>query len=250
MARAVKTPPPTPSRKGRGKGSLILPSGKGKRGFPPPSGRGLGGGLRSRAKKIAALLRRTYPATKTALSHADPFQLLIATILSAQCTDVQVNKVTPALFAKYATPQALSRARQSDVTLLIHSTGFFQNKARNIIACAGGIVERFGGDVPNTLEDLITLPGVGRKTANVVRAAWWDIPGMVVDTHVKRLSNLLGLTTESDPTKIEFALMALLPAEAWNAFSMNLILHGRKICIARRPKCPECVLNQLCPSAR
>ncbi len=206
--------------------------------------------LRTRARKIAALLRRTYPATKTALHHHDPFQLLVATILSAQCTDAQVNKVTPHLFAQYPTASMLAVAKQSAVEKIIHSTGFYKNKSRNIIACAQGLVERFGGQVPNQLEELITLPGVGRKTANVVLGAWWDIPGMVVDTHVTRLSRLLGLTTASDPVKIEYALMELLPKKEWNDFGMNLILHGRKICIARRPKCLECVLNQLCPSAR
>lgn len=203
----------------------------------------------TRARKIAALLRHTYPPTKTALYHKSPYELLIATILSAQCTDAQVNKVTPAVFAKYPSAAALAHAGRADVERLIRSTGFFQNKARNIIACAQGIVERFKGEVPNRLDDLVTLSGVGRKTANVVLGAWWDIPGMVVDTHVKRLSRLLGLTSESDPTKIEFALMALLPKTGWNAFGMHLILHGRRICIARRPKCAECVLNHLCPSA-
>ncbi len=206
--------------------------------------------LRQRAKKIAKLLRKEFPTTKTALQHSDAYQLIIATILSAQCTDAQVNKVTPALFARFPTPQTLANATSTEVESLIRSTGFFKNKARNIMACAKGLLERFGGEVPQRLEDLITLPGVGRKTANVVLGAMWDIPGMVVDTHVKRLSNLLGLTTETDPTKIEFALMQLLPPTEWNDFSMNLILHGRKTCIARRPKCAACVLNPLCPSAK
>lgn len=174
----------------------------------------------------------------------------MATILSAQCTDARVNLVTPALFVRYRTARDFATAAPAELETLIRSTGFYKAKARHIIGCCRGLVERFGGTIPRKLEDLVTLPGVGRKTANVVLGACWDIPGMVVDTHVKRISNLLKLTHHHDPVKIERDLMALLPKHKWNDFGMHLILHGRKTCIARRPKCAECVLNTLCPSTK
>lgn len=158
--------------------------------------------------------------------------------------------VTPALFAQYRHAHDFADAAPAELEALIRSTGFYKAKARHITGCCRGLMERFGGKVPPRLADLVTLPGVGRKTANVVLGACWDIPGMVVDTHVKRISNLLKLTQHHDPVKIEHDLMALLPKKAWNAFGMNLILHGRKTCIARRPKCAECVLNTLCPSSK
>lgn len=205
------------------------------------------------AKKITEIARRLramYPDTRTALTHDSPLQLLVATILSAQCTDVRVNMVTPALFARFPTAAAFACADAAELERLIHSTGFYKNKARNIIGCCRALLENFGGEVPQRLDDLVTLPGVGRKTANVVLGACWNIPGMVVDTHVKRLSNLLGLTKNSDPEKIEQDLMRQLPQEDWNHFGMDLILHGRAVCIARRPKCAQCQLADLCPSAR
>ncbi len=205
--------------------------------------------LKRRAERIAARLSALYPVTKTALLHDNPWQLLVATILSAQCTDAQVNRVTPILFQQFADPQSLAIAPTETVERIIHSTGFFKNKARNIINCSRAIVERFAGKVPQGMDELTSLPGVGRKTANVVRSAWLGIPGMVVDTHVKRLSNLLGLTKQQLPEKIEYELMELLPREQWNAFSMNLILHGRAVCIARRPRCHDCAIRRDCPSS-
>lgn len=203
-----------------------------------------------RAEKIMMLLRKEYPRIKTALRHENPLQLLVATILSAQCTDERVNKVTPALFKRYRSANDFADARQGELETLIRSTGFFKNKAKNIIGCCRGIVERFGGKVPNKLDDLVTLPGVGRKTANVVLGACWGIPGVVVDTHVKRISNLLGLTKNQDPERIEQDLMKVLPEKDWNNFTMGLILHGRAVCIARRPKCEICIINKYCPSSR
>lgn len=197
-----------------------------------------------------SLLRAAYPSIHVALTHDNPLQLLIATILSAQCTDERVNQVTPRLFARYVTAADFATAATAELETLIRSTGFFRSKARNIIGCCRGIMERFNGEVPPRLDDLVTLPGVGRKTANVVLGACWGVPGVVVDTHVKRISNLLGLTQYDDPEKIERDLMALLPQSDWNDFSLALIWHGRRVCIARRPRCAECVLSVLCPSAR
>jgi endonuclease III len=206
--------------------------------------------LKTRAEAISAVLKKQYPPTNTALHHDNPLQLLLATMLSAQCTDVQVNKVTPLLFARYRSAKDFARAAQHDVEVLVHSTGFFKNKARNIIACCRMLMERHHGEVPQTLDELVRLPGVGRKTANVVLGAWWGIPGMVVDTHVKRISRLLRLTQETDPVKIEYDLMKLVPQEDWNIFGMALILHGRAICIARRPQCARCPLALHCPSKK
>jgi endonuclease-3 len=197
---------------------------------------------------IAGVLAETYANATCALHHKSAFQLLAATILSAQCTDERVNMVTPQLFKKYSSPQALAGAKQEDVEKIIQSTGFFRAKANSLRGMAQGLVERFGGNVPKTLEELVTLPGVGRKTANVVLGTVYGIAsGVVVDTHVTRITNLLALTTNKDAVKIEQDLMKLLPEEEWVDFSHRLIHHGRQICIARRPKCTECPLLPLCP---
>jgi endonuclease-3 len=190
-----------------------------------------------------------YPDAECALDFRNPFELLTATILSAQTTDVQVNMVTPVLFAAYPSPYDLAAADPSKVEEIVHSTGFFQNKTRSIIGMANALVERFDGDVPTALDDLVTLPGVGRKTANVVRSVAFDLPGLPVDTHVGRLSRRLGLTTEDDPVRIEHELNAMIPAAERGRFSLRLILHGRGVCDARRPACERCVLNDFCPSA-
>ena len=204
-----------------------------------------------RAPIILERLKRAYPAAKTALDHRNAFELLVATILSAQTTDVRVNLVTPALFQRYPTAAALARARRTDVENLIKSTGFFHNKARSIIGMAQALVADHGGEVPATMDQLVALPGVGRKTANVVLGNAFGInEGVVVDTHVARLSKLLGLTRQTDPAKIERALMRLFPKNEWTLLSHLLIFHGRQVCIARRPKCGECVLADICPSAR
>lgn len=204
-----------------------------------------------RSPVILARLKRAYPDARCALDHRNAFQLLVATILSAQTTDVRVNLVTPRLFARYPDAAALARARQPDVEKLIKSTGFFRNKARSIIGMAQAVVADHGGQVPGTMDELLTLPGVGRKTANVVLGNAFGLnEGIVVDTHVARLSQLLGLTRQADPVKIEQALMKLFPRGEWALLSHLLIFHGRRVCIARRPKCGECVLADLCPSAR
>ena len=203
--------------------------------------------LRNRTDKIRKILRSTYPDVKTALNHRNPFELLIATILSAQTTDRQVNSVTGGLFQRFPTANHLAAAPLHEIEDRIRSTGFFHNKARNIRACARALEERHAGRVPRRLEDLTKLPGVGRKTANVVLGAAFGIPGMVVDTHVKRLAGRLGLTPHSDPVKIEYDLMQIVPKRAWNAFGLQLIHFGRDICHARKPACPACPLRHLCP---
>ena len=192
----------------------------------------------TRVKKIMKILNSTYPIVVTQLDHNNPFQLLVATILSAQCTDKQVNSVTGALFHRFPTPLAMANAPIAELEELIYSTGFYKNKAKNIQACSVALEDQFDGKVPGLLEKLVTLPGVGRKTANVVLGAAFGIPGMVVDTHVARLSRRLGFTDQKDPVKIEFDLMALIPKKSWNDFSLQLIYHGRAICMARRPNCP------------
>ena len=202
---------------------------------------------RDRLTKIRKTLRRTYPHVKTQLDHANPFQLLIATILSAQCTDRQVNRVTGALFRAYGTPAKLSAAPLKEIEKLIHATGFYRNKARNIISCARALVEAHGGEVPADQKALTGLPGVGRKTANVVLGAAFGIPGVVVDTHVARISGRLGLTTHTDPVKIEFDLMDLMPKSDWSDFCLRLIYFGRETCTARKPKCPSCPIKRHCP---
>jgi endonuclease-3 len=205
----------------------------------------------ARAPEILTRLRAAYPDARCALEHRNAFELLCATILSAQCTDARVNIVTPLLFDRYPTPEALARARPSDVEEIIKSTGFFRNKARSLIGMAQAIVAEHGGEVPHTMAELRDLPGVGRKTANVILGNAYGInEGVTVDTHVTRLSRLLGLTRHDDPVKIEQDLMALFPQDHWALLSHLLIFHGRTICIARRPRCDECVLADLCPSAR
>lgn len=203
---------------------------------------------KKRALKIVRALAIAYSDAVCALAHEDPFQLLAATILSAQCTDERVNLVTPALFRRYPTPEKLARSSQADVERIIKSTGFFRAKARNLRGMAARLVDDFDGVMPRTIEELIKLPGVGRKTANVLLGTAYGIAtGVVVDTHVKRITHLLGLTTHRLPEKIEQDLMSLLPQKEWVNFAHRLIHHGRRICIARRPKCPECPLLKLCP---
>jgi endonuclease-3 len=201
---------------------------------------------KTRADKIRRILRKIYPEAKTQLFHQNPFELLVATILSAQCTDKQVNQVTPALFKRFKTPAEFARAPLSAIEQLIRPTGFFHNKAKNIKNCAKAIQEKHNGEVPQTIEELVKLPGVGRKTANVVLGAAFGVPGVVVDTHVARISQRLGLTTNKDAIKIEFDLMKILPRRAWNDFSLQLIFFGREICLARKPRCPVCPLKRLC----
>jgi endonuclease III len=203
--------------------------------------------LRAQAKLVVRGLAKAYPDATCALTHKSAYQLLVATILSAQCTDERVNMVTPALFAKYPDVRALVAADQSQLETMIRSTGFFRAKATSLRGMATGVVENFGGEIPRNLDDLITLPGVGRKTANVVLGTVWGIAvGIVVDTHVKRISNLLGLTQSSNPEQIEQDLMPLIPQSEWVDFSHRLIHHGRRICIARRPQCPICPLLSCC----
>jgi endonuclease-3 len=205
----------------------------------------------ARTRKIIARLRREFPDARCALDHEAPLQLLVATILSAQCTDARVNMVTPALFAKYRTAQDYAAADPRVFEREIQSTGFFRNKTRSILGMAAALVERHDGQVPDAMDQLVALPGVGRKTANVVLGnAFGKNEGVVVDTHVHRISRLLGLTRENVPEKIERDLMALVPRPQWTVFSHLLILHGRKTCIARRPRCESCRLADLCPSAR
>ena len=208
--------------------------------------------IRTRARTVAARLASAYPGTARelcALRFETPFQLLVATILSAQSTDVRVNMVTPALFEAYPDPPALAGADPDAVEELIRSTGFFRSKTKSIIGMARGVVERFGGEVPTEMDDLVTLPGVGRKTANVLRSVAFELPGFPVDTHVGRLTRRLGLTTSTDPVKVEFEVAPLVAPEEQGALSLRLILHGRAICAARRPNCPECLLNDICPSS-
>ena len=190
-----------------------------------------------------------YPVAICELTHDNAFQLLTATILSAQSTDVRVNIVTPALFAEYPNAAALAAADIDRVEELIRSTGFYHSKAKNIIGMAKGVVERFGGEVPSDLDDLVSLPGVGRKTANVVRSVAFKMPGLPVDTHVGRLSRRLGLTKNDDAVKIEHELNAMLPPTEWGEFSLRLILHGRRVCDAKKPRCDLCDLSDICPSS-
>jgi endonuclease-3 len=205
------------------------------------------GRARDRIGPIAHLLAELYPEAVTALTHETPLQLLVATILSAQCTDKRVNLITPALFARYKTARDFAEADQNEIEGYVKSTGFYRNKARNIIACCRQLMDRFGGEVPGRLDDLVTLPGVGRKTANVVLGDAFATPGITVDTHVGRLSRRLGFTRFRDPVKVERVLMRLLPEEKWTAVSHQLILHGRQVCFARKPRCEACALNALCP---
>ena len=205
---------------------------------------------RGRTAEIIGKLRQAYPDAKCALEHEGPFQLLVATILSAQTTDVGVNKVTPVLFKRYPTPRALADAPADDVKSVIKTTGFFNNKAKSIQGAARKLDLEFNGQVPDTMPELLTLPGVARKTANVVLGnAFGKNEGVVVDTHVARLSKRLGLTSQGDPVKIEQDLMALVPREDWTMFAHLLIFHGRLCCLAQRPRCDACPVNELCPSA-
>jgi len=209
------------------------------------------GDLRRRTGRIVARLKSEYPDAHCELDYRTPFELLVATILSAQCTDARVNLVTPALFARYPTPAALAAARQEDVEALIRSTGFFRNKARSLIGMAQAVAAGHGGTVPGSMVELQVLPGVGRKTANVILGnAYGKNEGITVDTHVARLATLLGLTRQTTPERIEQDLMALVPRKDWTLVSHLLIWHGRRVCIARRPRCEVCVLNRICPSSR
>jgi endonuclease-3 len=205
--------------------------------------------LKEKAGKIHQILSTAYPNVKTQLDFKNPFQLLVATQLSAQCTDRQVNQVTPVLFGRLSGPQDFVRADIETIETLIRSTGFYHNKAKNIKLCSEMLLDRFEGSVPDTLDELVQLPGVGRKTANVVLGAAFGKPGIVVDTHVIRISRRLGLTRHQNPEKIEIDLMAILPKKSWNAFCLRLIYFGREICRARKPGCPSCPLPHLCPSA-
>ena len=216
----------------------------------PRRGRESAAAKAERARTIFRRLHQAYPDARCALDHANPYQLLVATILSAQCTDARVNLVTPAFFARYSTPEKLARAELGEVEELIRSTGFFRNKARSLVGMAQALVAEHRGEVPRSMEELQVLPGVGRKTANVILGNAYGInEGITVDTHVTRLSRLLGLTRQDDPVRIEQDLMPLFPREDWALLSHLLITHGRQICIARRPRCTECVVADLCPSA-
>jgi endonuclease-3 len=201
---------------------------------------------------VADRLASEYPGTAKelcALDHRNPYELLVATILSAQTTDERVNMVTPPLFARYPTPADLAAAEPVELEEMIHSTGFFRSKAKSLIGMATEVTERFGGEVPSKLSDLVTLPGVGRKTGNVVRSVAMGLPGLPVDTHVLRLSKRLGLTDEDDPVKVELDLNPLVRQDERGALSLRLILHGRQVCKARKPRCDACVLADVCPSA-
>ncbi len=207
---------------------------------------------RGRARVVADRLAEEYPGTAKdlcALDHSNPYELLVATILSAQTTDERVNMVTPAVFAKYPRPTDLAAADPAELETIIQSTGFFRNKTRSLIGMAAALVERYGGEVPHKLSDLVTLPGVGRKTGNVVRSVALGEPGLPVDTHVLRLSRRLGLTRQTDPVKVELELNPMVRADERGALSLRLILHGRRVCTARKPRCDACVLADICPSA-
>lgn len=204
---------------------------------------------RERVGGILDTLAEAYPDARVGLDFTTPFELLIATILSAQCTDERVNQVTPYLFAKYRTPEDYRSVPIEELEADIHSTGFYRNKARNIQACCGELIDRFGGSVPRTLDDLVSLPGVGRKTANCVLSNCWNIPGITVDTHVTRIANLLKLTASTDAVRIEYDLMKLIDQDRWNTWNHLIITHGRRTCIARRPKCDVCPIVNLCPSS-
>lgn len=208
---------------------------------------------KGRARETVARLAAEYPGSAAELCELDfstPFQLLVATVLSAQTTDQRVNQVTPSVYARYPTPRQLARAVPAELEELIHSTGFFRSKARSLIGLAQALEERFASVVPTDLEDLVELPGVGRKTANVVRSVAFGLPGLAVDTHVTRLSLLLGLSSGSDAERIEADVCALLPKLEWGGLSLRLIRHGRRVCVARRPRCGDCVLADFCPSVQ
>lgn len=202
-----------------------------------------------RIQEILKTLEQEFPEARIRLNHSNPFELLIATILSAQCTDERVNIVTNQLFAEYRTPQDFANIDPTELEKRIYSTGYYKSKAKHIIMSSKKILEEFNGEVPNTMETLLQLPGVGRKTANVVLSHSFNTPGIVVDTHVTRIANRLGLVTTRDAKKIEFILREIVPKTKWVLFTHLLIAHGRKYCIARKPKCKECPINYLCPSA-
>ena len=202
---------------------------------------------KARARKLIRGLRKLYADADCALHHKSALELLVATILSAQCTDKRVNQVTPKLFARYKDARAYADADPDELEKLIHTTGFFRNKTRSILGLGRSLGERHGGEVPQEMEDLVQLPGVGRKTANVLRGSWFGLPGIPVDTHVKRLSGRLALTDETDPVKIEFALQKVFPEKDWTFASHALIWHGRRVCDARRPECDRCALRPDCP---
>lgn len=210
----------------------------------PPSPRG----ARKRALLTVEKLRDLYSAA-TELTHENPFQLLIATILSAQTTDRSVNSITPELFRRYPTAHYLAAADPAEIEKLIKVTGFFRLKTKRIIAASRAIVEQFDGEVPQTIEDMVKIPGIGRKTANVILGAGFDSPGFAVDTHVTRLTNRLGIVATRDAVKIEYQVCSMVPREEWTGLSLRLILHGRRVCDAKRPQCGECVLNDFCPSS-
>src|SRR5579875_1469563 len=203
--------------------------------------------LRTRAGRIVRKLAQLYPDAHCALHYDNPLQLLVATILSAQCTDERVNRITPALFARYPDAKAFATADQAELERMIQSTGFFRSKTKNLIACCRQLVERYGGAVPRTMEELVPLPGIGRKTANVLLGNLFDVPGIPVDTHVRRLSRRMGLSEHKDPVKIEHDLMALIPRKEWTLFGHRMIFHGRQVCHARKPLCHQCQLASLCP---
>jgi endonuclease-3 len=200
-----------------------------------------------RARAIVRELARLYPEARCSLDFASPVQLLVATILSAQCTDTRVNKVTPALFDRFPDARAFAAAEQAELEDLIRTTGYFRNKAKNIIQCCRQIVEHHGGEVPRSLDALVALAGIGRKTANVVLGHAYGLAGIPVDTHVGRLAHRLGLTTHTNPVKIERDLNALIPKKDWSLFGLRLIYHGRKVCLARKPRCEKCSLAGMCP---
>ena len=205
------------------------------------------GATRSRASRIGGELARLYPDARCSLDFDTPFQLLVATILSAQCTDVRVNLVTPALFAQFPDAETTALADLTEVEALIKSTGFYHNKAKNILACAGQLVVEHGGAVPQTMEQLVPLAGVGRKTANVILGNAFGVPGLPVDTHVGRLSQRLALTRSTDPVQIERDLTSIVPKKTWTAFGLRMIYHGRQVCHSRSPRCEACTLSRMCP---
>lgn len=206
---------------------------------------------KARAKKVVALLKKEYPESKCTLDFRKPHELVIATILSAQSTDERVNKITPSLFKKYKTPKAFAQADPDELMEYIKTAGLFRNKAKSIKGSMQKVVKDFGGKIPDSMEEIMTLPGVGRKTANVILGTAFGIPtGIAVDTHVTRLAQRIGLSKHKEPIKIEKDLMGLIPKKDWIIISHLLIDHGRKICIARAPKCAECILNKICPSSR
>jgi endonuclease-3 len=204
-------------------------------------------GRRARAAEILRILAAEYPAARPHLEFRNAFELLAATILAAQCTDEAVNKVTPELFRRYPDARSLAEAKQEALEQLVKSTGFYRNKSRSLLAMAGGLVERFGGEMPRTVEELVELPGVGRKTANVVAGNCFGVPAIIVDTHFKRLAGRLELSDQSDPDKIEKDLWEVVPEAARTRFSLVINEHGRRVCVARKPRCPECKVAHLCP---